>query len=277
MTRKTSSILFATAALVLVAALAPTGCALEGTGGQRVLIELAFVGGAAHGGPLERGSTLYDPPFEIELEEAKLVVGAVYVFPPSTLARRWSAPFMSRAYAHAGDDNLFAVNALAEHRQSVVVDALSTTPTVIGPILAESGPADVVTVWIDAPRGALGGPEGPTRGHHGWVRGVARQGEREVRFEGGIALEDTPLSQRVDRIPLGAGAEVRAGSRVTVEVLAHQWLEQVDFASLLDDGDLEPDADGVARPAVPHAFQRAWLIGFHDPDAFRARVTGGVE
>jgi hypothetical protein len=242
-----------------------------------VEIELAFVGAGAHDGPLDRGATLYDPPFEIELQEAKLVIGAIYVFPPAALAHRWRAPFTSRAFAHAGDDNLFAVNALAEHREPVIVDALSTTPTVIGPLLAESGPADVVTVWIDAPRGALAGPEGPTRGHHGWVRGVARQGEREVRFEAGIDLQDTPLSQRVDRIPLGAGAELRAGSRVTVEVLAHQWLQQVDFASLLQDGALEPDRDGVARPATPHAFQHAWLIGFHDPDAFRARVTGGAE
>jgi hypothetical protein len=264
--------------LTVGAAVAPIGCTLRGTGGDLVEVELAFAGGVDGDAPLGVSETLYEPPWTVELEEAKLVVGAAYVFPPAPVAQRWRLPLVGRAHAHAGDDNLFAVNALAEYREPVVVDALSAQPTVVGPVLAEAGEADLVSLWIDAPRGAQAGEDGPTRGYHGWVSGVAHRGEESVRFEAGIALEDTPLSQRVDRIRLADGARLEAGARVTIEVLADTWLEQVDFGALLADGALEPDVDGVVRPRPPHPFQRAWLVNFHDPGSFRARVeTGGVE
>ena len=276
MRKTTRAILPLAAALSLGLALAPGGGAVSGTRGELVEAEWAFVGGASGDAPLGVGRTLYDPAWTIELEEARVVLGAAYVFPPPAVAARWGLPFVSTARAHAGDDNLFAVNALAEHRDQVVVDALSPEPTVVGPVLAESGAASIVTVWIDAPRGALAGADGPTHGHHGWVRGVARQGETELRFEAGLRLEDTPLSQRVDRIPLGEGAAVTRGSRVVVEALASEWLQQIDFTSLLADGALEVDPDGVARPTSPHPFQQAWLIDFHDPGAFRARIERGA-
>ncbi|HJL18251.1 MAG TPA: hypothetical protein RMH99_21485 [Sandaracinaceae bacterium LLY-WYZ-13_1] len=276
--RRMPTALVLAAGLTVAAALLPAGstlggCTLRGTGGDLVEVELAFAGAASEGGPLGVGETLYDPPWEVELTEARLVLGAAYVFPPAEIADRWRLPFTRRrAHAHAGDDNLFAVNALVEWREQVVVDALAAEPTVVGPVLGEAGVADIATVWIDAPRGALAGPDGPTRGHHGWVAGVARRGDEEVRFEAGLALEDTPLSQRVDRIPLDDGARIAQGSRVRIEVLADTWLQQVDFGALVEDGALEPGDDGVARPMAPHPFQRAWLIDFHDPDAFRARV-----
>lgn len=263
-------------ALTLAAALAPGGCALDGTGGELVELELGFAGGAVDGEALGTGTTLYDPAWSIELTEARVVLGAAYVFPPSTLTAALRRPFLAQARAHAGDDNLFAVTALAEWREQVVLDALSPAPMMVGPLLGEAGSAELVSVWIDAPRGELAGAGGPTHGHHGWVAGVARRGEEQVRFEAGLTLEDTPLSQRVDRIPLGDRAEVGAGSRVIIEALAGQWLQQVDFDALRADGALEPDADGVVRPVAPHPFQRAWVIDFHDPDAFRARVEGSL-
>jgi len=264
------------AALTAAAALAPVGCAVSGTGGELVELELGFAGGAVDGAPLGAGTTLYDPAWTIELTEARVVLGAAYVFPPAEVAS-WRLPFVRRAYAHAGDDNLFAVNALAEHREQVVVDALSDEPMVVGPLLGEAGAAANASVWIDAPRGELAGEGGPTHGYHGWVAGVARRGDEEVRFEAGLTLDDTPLSQRVDNIALGDQARVSEGSRVVIEVLASQWLQQIDFDALRADGDLEPDPDGVVRPVAPHPFQRAWVIDFHDPDAFRARVEGGAE
>lgn len=272
MTNRLTASLLAAAALTVAAALAPGGCAVNGTGGELVELELGFAGGATGGSPLGMGTTLYDPAWVIELTEARLVLGAAYVFPPSEVAAVLRLPFLGQARAHAGDDNLFAVNALAEWREQVVVDALSAEPTVVGPILGEAGRASEVSVWIDEPRGELAGADGPTRGYHGWVAGVARHGEDEVRFETGLTLEDTPLSQRVDRIPLGENARMSRGSRVIVQALAGQWLQQVDFAALRADGALEPEEDGVVRPVAPHPLQRAWLIGFHDPDAFVAHI-----
>lgn len=258
-----------TALLLLVgSAFAPAGCAIEGTGGDLVPVELAFVGGRATGdGPLGVSETLYSPAWQIELDEALLSVGAAYVFPPEPTA--FALPFVSSALAHAGDDNLYAVNALAEYREPVIVDALSTEPQVVGPVLAEAGSMAEVSVWIDAPRDA----DGPTRGHHGWVRGTARMGDTELRFEAGIELENTPLSQRVDNID--APGELVEGSRVVIEVAAEEWLRQVDFDALLADGRLEPDTDGVTRPLAPHPLQSAWLINFHDPEAFGAHVEAG--
>ena len=88
-------------------------------------------------------------------------------------------------------------------------------------------------------------------------------------------LKDTPLSQRVDRIPLGEDGTVSMRSRVVIEVVAGQWLQQLDFDAMREDGDLVSEEDGVVRPLAPHPFQRAWLIDFHDPNAFRARIVGG--
>lgn len=258
--------------LVLMSAFGPGGCASSGTGGELIEVELAFVGGSLEGQSLGFGDTLYEPTWDIELTEARLVVGAAYVFPPApVVSQNWSFP--KSAHAHAGDDNLFAVNAMVEHREQLVVDVLSDQPIVVGPLLGEAGAAESVSVWIDAPRGELAGADGPTHGFHGWVAGTATRGDEVVRFEAGITLEDTPLSQRVDRIPLGGGT-LQARGRVVIEVLAGAWLGQIDFDSMLSDGALEPDEDGVVRPSAPHPFQRSWLIDFHDPDAFRARIEG---
>ncbi len=263
------------ALFVGLTALGPGGCA--GTGGELVEIELAFVGGTGgvEGGGLGTGQTRYDPSWAIELSEARLVVGAAYVFPPTRITDIGHILSPAKAYAHAGDDNLFAVNALAEYREQFVVDALSPEPLVFGPLLAEAGEAAEVSVWIDAPRGELSGPSGPTHGYHAWIRGVARQGDREVPFEAGLTLEDTPLQQRVDNIAIRGDGEVTAGSRVLIEVLAGTWLGQVDFDGMLADGSLTLGEDGVARPTAPHVFQQAWRIDFHDRDAFTATVEGG--
>lgn len=261
------------AALSLAAAMAPSGCAVSGTGGELVELEIGFVGASLDGAPLGVGTTLYDPAWEVELDEALLVVGGAYVFPPTAVASGW-LPFVRSAHAHAGDDNLFAVTALAEWREQVVVDALSSDVQLTGPLLGEAGEVGAASVWIDAPRGELAGADGPTRGHHGWVRGTARRDGEEIRFEAGLTLEDTPLSQRVDRIAVAQDAQVDEGSRVVFEVFAGQWLQQVDFATLRDDGVLEPDEDGVVRAVEPHPLQRAWLIDFHDPDAFAVGVQG---
>ncbi|MGF1467388.1 MAG: hypothetical protein ACFCGT_14780 [Sandaracinaceae bacterium] len=265
--------------LVLVSVAAVPACTLEGTGGDLVPVEFSFAGGHdSRLGPLVT-ETLYDPPWTVRLDEARIVLGAAYVFPPpAEPLSTWSPAslFVSRARAHGGDDNLFAVTALAETLEPVVIDALDPTPRVIGPILGEANLAREVSVWIDAPRGEAAGAEGPTHGFHGWVKGTASSGDRTVPFEAGITLAETPLSQRVDRIALRGGpTELVAGSRVAVDAVADEWLDQVDFDGLLDSGQLVPDLDGVYRPAEPNGFQGGWLINFHDPDAFRARITQG--
>ncbi|MFK7991964.1 MAG: hypothetical protein AB8I08_38460 [Sandaracinaceae bacterium] len=261
------------AMLSLTAAMAPSGCAVSGTGGELVELEIGFVGATRDGAALGVGTTLYDPGWEIELDEARLVVGGAYVFPPTPVASAL-LPFLPSAHAHAGDDNLFAVTALAEWREQVVVDALSPEVQLTGPFLGEAGEVGAASVWIDSPRGELAGPDGPTRGHHGWVAGTARRDGETIRFEAGLTLEDTPLSQRVDRISIAPGAAVEESSRVVFEVFAGQWLQQVDFDALRADGVLEPDSDGVVRAVEPHPLQRAWLIDFHDPDAFAVGVQG---
>lgn len=263
---------FALAALLSVfTALLPFGgCTSSGTGGDLVPIEFGFSAAATDG----VGDTVYDPSWTVELTEARVVVGATYIFPSDPLSASRVAPpnplrhLLGRAYAHAGDDNEFGASALAEYREQVVVDALSEEVQWFGPVLAESGRADRVTIWIDAPRGQLAGAQGPTRGYHGWVAGTARRGDREVSFESGITLDETPLSQRVDGVPVAGDADLREGHRVVISAHPDQWLAQVDFDSLLSDGLFESDDDGIVRPGQSHPFRSAWLLNFHDPDAF---------
>lgn len=253
------------ASLLVAAALAPTGCALDGTGGRLVELEL-FVqpGGRA---PLGRVDTVTDPSWTVELEEAHLVVGAVYLFGPSAArATGPSALLFSRAFAHPGDDNLYGADALAEHLDPVVMNALSPDAAMQARLLGEVGELGSASVWVDDPPDA----SGPTRGRQAFVRGTARRGEREVRFEATLELERTPLRRRVDNVRFAPGARLDEGCRVTVEVLAEQWLRAVDFDLWL--ADAVPEADGVYRPAQPSVFHTGWLLGFHSPSAFRARV-----
>lgn len=254
------------------AALDGPGCALEGTGGRAVLVEVELTSEPMQG-TLGRARTLHSPGWTVTLDEATVVVGAVYLFPPrrETAALRPWGP--ARALAHAGDDNFFGVPARAEYLEAALHDALEPGARRLGRVVAEEGPLDVASVWLDEPRGELALASSPTRGHHAFVRGSAERDGRVIRFEAGIDLENTPLRRRVDNIPVEGDRFLGEGSVVRVAVRPDHWLQHVDFDLWLDEEAGAPDTDGVYRPRQPSLFHTGWMIGFHNRHAFRVETA----
>jgi hypothetical protein len=262
---------FAASLLAMGVAPWPHGCALEGTGGRVALVELRATSAAESDAELGRLHTRFDPSWTVDLEIATVVIGAVWAYPPPPTAS-WVPFGPAVARAHAGDDNLAGALARVEWREQFVVDALDPASRVIGTMVGEAGAVERGSVFLDAPLGQLRTPDGPTRGHHAFVRGVARRGEREVRFEAGLGIEDRVLLQRVDEVPVGGSGRVEEGSVLTVRARPANWLRDVDFdaiAGALDEGDLSTDDDGWFRPRAESQFRNAFYVGVHSADAWQ--------
>ncbi|AKF04429.1 hypothetical protein [Sandaracinus amylolyticus] len=251
-------------------ALAALGCAIAGTGGREVEITIEIAPE-----PIDAVTTVGDAPFVVEMLEAQLVVGAIYLFPPrprSTSLLDLVRP--ARALAHAGDDNEAGTNAIAEHLDQHVVDAARPDVVDLGPTLAEASRVDRASVLLDHPRGALAtlGADGPTRGHLAWVRARATRGTTIVEVEAGLDIPNTPLRRRVDEIPPESARSLERGVRVVLGVRASEWLREVDFAALVPEH--HDPAHGAARVVVsaPSQLHGAWQLALTRPQAFALRI-----
>lgn len=247
----------------VLASLGTLGCALAGTRGRLVDIELALVALAEPGMPLGRSLSIDESPWEIELLEARLIIGGVYLFPPRDPAGElasWLLP--QRVFAHAGDDNEAGSNAMAEHIDQVVLDALDPDSLSLGVHLAQTGRVDRGSIWLDHPRGELArqGEMGPTRGRLAWIHARATRADRVIEVEAGLDIENTPLRRRVDGIAPDAEVQLDEGMRATFGVRAGEWLREVDFSALVP-----PEHDFSSgplhlRPEAPSQLHNAWQI-----------------
>jgi hypothetical protein len=259
-------------AALFIAAVTTVGCALAGTRGRLAEVELLLRSESEAGGRLGVGTTVDPDPWTVELIEARVVIGAVYLFPPRdpTLALRWLLG-PPRALAHAGDDNEIGSTAMAEHLDQVVVDALEAEPISLGMHLAQAGLVDRGSIWLDHPRGALArqGSAGPTRGHVGWVRARASRRHQVVELSVGLDIEPTPLRRRVDGIvPRGRG-DLDSGVRATFGVVPGEWLREVDFEALVPPGhDFESDGPVRVSPEAPSQAHNAWQIALSRPTSY---------
>lgn len=259
--------------LALVSAPNLGACAMAGTDGRIALVEMSITSVPEPERELGRGEALGRSRWEIELHEAKVVVGAMYAFgPPRFSTRLFRELIVGRAFAHAGEDNLNGRPALAEIREQIVVDALAPQPSSPRFTYAEVGPVEQVAVYLDDPRGELAGVNGPTRGHLAWVSGVARRDGMEITFEGGLDLEKTLLHRRVDSIAIrtqsGAEGYLEDGARLRVGVRAGRWLRDVDFDRHLEVADVRTPM----RPSAPSQFHVAFQFGLKSADAFVAAL-----
>lgn len=198
--------------------------------------------------------------WEVELTEARALVGPVYAYaPPDALAwRRALAP--SVALAHGGHGALDGRVVRAELLEARVVDALAVSDDVALDGLA--GALDVLTLVLDAPPA-----DGPTHGRHVWVTGTARRGGEEVRFAGGIAPSE-PRQHRVEGVGVD-GPPLDEGERLVVGVDPQAWLSEARFE------ELAPGADGVARIEGTQVERALWL-GARSAASWRGRVDDNL-
>ncbi|MCS6857327.1 MAG: hypothetical protein NZM37_06420 [Sandaracinaceae bacterium] len=256
--------------LALVALL--WSCLVPGTGGRLVQVRLALQPRAREGQVLGRSQSIDPEPWSIEILEAKLIIGALYLFPPRPLfswqALRllfWLPP---KALAHAGDDNEGG-NAILEHLDQVVVDLLDPTPIDLGARLGESAVVDRASLWLDHPRGDLArmGASGPTRGHLAWVHLRAKRGFTCLEIRTGIDIPPTPLRRRVDRIRPERPKSLEEGMEVTFYIYPSDWFSEVDFNSLIPSGN-KGDQPIQLELNAPSQFHNAWQIAMSQPSSY---------
>lgn len=267
---------FALAASIGAALLTACG---SGTDGRAVVVSMAIESEPEPGLPLGVTRTRGPSAWTVELTEAFVSIGAVYLFPPRTTVRRsFPSIFVGRALAHAGDDNLLGVAAIAEHREPFVFDALRPEPLELGTLWVEAREVSDASLWLGTGRGPLDtrrDPERRMRGHHAWVSGIARRDGVELAFEGGLELPDTPLQRRVDLVPVIETMEdetipsLDEGRHIRVRVRPGRWLERVDFDALL----AEAGDEAVMRPPGTSQFYPAFFLGLRNPGAFSVEVT----
>lgn len=235
------------AILALLVPFLPTPACSSGTGAPIVPVELALLGRS------DAASFETSAGWNVQLEEARIVLGPIYALAPRDELVTWR--WTSRALAHGGFDALDGRMVKLELLEQRVVDVLDAEPQVVA-TLAEEGESTELSIGLEPPTDA-NAPE--TNGFDAWVRGVATRGDENVPFEGGLSLGDDAMARRVQGIDL-SGSFVE-GSRLTIEVDARRWLDGVDFTRV----DETIDVDGQA-----HA---AWRIGARSPLAFAASMN----
>ena len=271
--------LLSRAALPVVAC-ALASCALPGTGGEIVAVEWSFRADVPEGPVVTE--TLGPDPWEVELLEARMILGPAYGFAPARTNRPGLAWLLgpSRAYAHAGDDNTSAARVVCELLDQSVVDLLDPSPRSMQVEaaafvnLAEAGPVESMNIVLDLARRDFADPAGPTGGGTALLRAVARRTHegvaQEVRFRAvlettGIGVDQ--ISRRIERLPVDG--ELVEGATVEIRADPRTWVRQMTFDDLVDAPTNEAGEVEVAEGSQLHL---AWYLGLRDPTGWDVTV-----
>lgn len=196
--------------------------------------------------------------WEVELDEARAVVAALYAYAPedelSFSFLRALAP--ARAFAHGGHSPLDGRRVRAELLETVVVDALAEGADV-ATVDGLEGAVDTLTI-------VLGG--GSEHGDSVWVAGRARRDGVDVAFAGGLTLRDERL-RRIDGVAVAPGVPLTQGARLVVGTDVRAWLAEADFAEFSNEAVI---ADGTQ----PH---RALYLGARSAASWSARIEASGE
>jgi len=247
------------------------GCDLPGTGGGLVEVDWRFQATLPADGPAVV-ETVGREPWEVELLEARLLVGPAYLFAPPVTDRSGVAWLFApaRAFAHAGDDNTGGAKVVSELLDQFAVDLLDREPRALQSTLAEAGPVDSMNVLLDEARFELAGPDGTTHGGHAFLRGVARRqregAEQMVRFS--AVLRDTVPNDRIARRVESLPVEDRLdqGSTIAIHADARRWVRQMRFDDFVS-------AEGEVRIDEPSQLHNAWYLGLRDPAGWEVRIA----
>ncbi len=207
--------------------------------------------------------------WQITLEEARIVVGPIYLFtnsPPSAsrwlpLGERLLGWMIPRALAHSGFDQFDGGEVKGEYLGQLVIDALHPGVQPIATLRGIAGPIRSATLELNpaAPSHAF-----ELHGHHVWVRGLAVRGDESIRFEGGLDLPDDGHLRKVVGIP--ADLELGEGSAVVLELHVERWFAEADFST--SEGRGVDETRTIDAGTQVHA---AWLQGVRGYGTFTIR------
>ena len=225
---------------------------------------------------LPTGSFTTSLGWTVTLDEARIVVSAVYLFenPPPSAARdrpitdRLASLFLSTAWAHAGSTHFSGGACLGELLDQAAIDLVAGAATAV-PLIGNAGRVRSFSVLLDAPRGDLAKPESPTHGHHAWVRGTATKDGTTILFEGGLDVENTGRLRYVDGITTDFALD--AGGTFSVAIDPRAWFDTARFESLTTDG-----SDGRKLISAESQVRSAWFIGARSARAFAGTWQGAT-
>lgn len=201
--------------------LAGPGCD-DGAGVQRVELEVEAIGlgGSA---PFENVPPTGIEPWTVELDEAWVALGPIYLFEGDPLlGRLLERLIMPRAFAHPG--HYQEGEAMGEALDQVVVDLLEPEPTRMGSMNAVTGEVRSARIGLGTAEDGLAEAEA-LEGHALRLRGVASRADEAVEFEAwldvDLYVEGVAFEHEVTEEP----------GRLEVEVDLTRWLRRVDFAT----------------------------------------------
>jgi len=248
-------------------------CELPGTGGE--FVETGWrVEGLDASRPIVVAGV---DGWQVELLEARLLIGPIYLFAPPVTERGALAELFApgRALAHAGDDNTVGGRVVTELLDQYAYDLLDPEPQLLPPTVAEAGPVDIANVVLDEARFGLAVADGPTRGGHAFLRGVARREvdgvSQVVRFSavlGPETVRDDRIARRVEALPVVG--ELETGATVVVQADPRLWVRQMRFDDWAGGATRETDEEIVID--APSRLHNAWYLGLRDPAGWSLRV-----
>lgn len=221
--------------LALGAALSiTTFAACAGTPGRAVELVLASEPRSATTFTTSTGWT-------VTLNEARLAIEAVYVYPPDDAMAALQRALVPVAHAHGGHDPLTGTAVRAELLEPFTLDALAASE--IGVLHGTAGAASELSL-------VLGAAGDDTHGHHAWARGEAIRDGITIAFEGGIDVDPTSLAVLIEHVVIEGSPTLDDRGRLVIDVHADRWLDQAHFDRLPVDDAGHASFDSTDQPGV---------------------------
>jgi len=253
-----------TAALAVVVAV---GACTEETAGEAIEFETGVMGASSGGGSVTSFTNARG--WAVELSEAKVALGPVYLYSAAPLAT-WFDHLLGVRVAHAcpAHAQYDRGTVLGEVLSQYVVDLTTGEVASTGLSAGEAGFCQMFEVHLHPPGDLPAGSPGPEldslNGNTAWIAGTASKEGDVIEFAGGLTIPDEGTMRIVESIPASVDIAEQSG-RAVVQVFVDQWLANVDFSTLPEDPNGGPRAFDPDSQAYT-----AWMTGI------RSRFSYGL-
>ncbi len=221
--------------------------------------------------------------WEVELEQAVIAVGPIYLYENRPIASvpddasEWGLQalvsgvgelLLPTAHAHAGD-NIFDGGVLkGEMLHQIAFDLLAAPSRVgLGTARGIAGPVGSFSVILWEPTGQTLGATDALGDYHAYVSGTASKDGQTIAFEGGVVIPDIGVNRRVDG--LAADFELDDDGLFIVSLDPAAWFDSANFELLLSQS--EPDDQGRYALHEDTQVAIAWTQALRRPRSWSGR------
>lgn len=245
-------------------------CGLSGTGGRPVTFQMGLRTARASG-EAEPGRFTTDTGWRVELTEARMLLGPIYLFEnPSPLAgamtRAWRGlSELLLPTAHAHETFFSGGRVLGEWDREVVFDMLADggATQVLGRSPGIAGVTRSFSLLLQPASAAVGAEAAALGGHSVVLAGTASKEGQALTFRVGLDFPPPVELQRVEFVPIEV--ELDDDGLFAVELRPHVWFSGTHFDRL------EVPVQGGVVPVPPESqVYRALFINMRRHTAFTA-------